>query len=815
MKIDTQIQSHYKIQNKLKEHIKDRINERMQKHINKIKNKNKIKIHTSNTMERENFNKLMNHVSDNPTQLTTDPNSIKDIYNNTALENFKNSSDYEEMWNIAIDKWTRNWNFYREHLTNSILEKFQLKNKRQKRQTKEDYIELTGKNINGSAIGPQDIFIEHYDCDAEEITNVKYYELNKISTCKFKPLDLDMTKTEVQLLSKAQAVEIKAYAVAGTIKERVEWCSQHTNYIRANRSSYYVSDTQRTKILDPDEVRNELARLNLLKNTEYRPTRYNISFNYIANPPLQKRIEDLQGRIQFHLDTPMVPPYGRIVYDYTNPTWIPSAIKNAQSNCLTGVRKQNRIDILDWTLEFKEVSLILNLDTEEISYMGTKLPCDLRKGECQPTPFTKATIVWEPQTHCQLFELIRFDAFMVKYQDRYWIETNAEWTTVQKPDIQEKIILNKTASIATRFEIYPIVEHECGSIQPLHKTEYDDIYIIYEYGFDMHTGQKVTRKKDNFDDEKFIKITPKEITSTLTRYEDEDNNQFYYGFVNENTHLNMKMDLYMSNIYSRISLQAIEFYSQICEQTRNLRQLTQTQVQKNTPLLGYILTGDRSIFVKQEGVNVMKMYKCAKKSSPLCVPQTRECYDKIPILYKNRVQYVHQLTRQTYHWAKKVPCSHSNFDQLISIDTEGASRYRLTPYPVKVETMLNTISPEEIVLDNMFSKASLIESGVYSKEQLVQERKRDLLHEYMRDREKPLQDAQSANAIKPLELEQIDLLQTYKNYEQSLKWLRDLYINGYNFQIDQPSVNWKEIFDGAWLKDQILTIFGWPWYILE
>ena len=43
----------------------------------------------------------------------------------------------------------------------------------------------------------------------------------------------------------------------------------------------------------------------------------------------------------------------------------------------------------------------------------------------------------------------------------------------------------------------------------------------------------------------------------------------------------------------------------------------------------------------------------------------------------------------------------------------------------------------------MFSKATLIESyRIYSKEQLVQERKRDLLHEYMRDREKPLQDAQ-------------------------------------------------------------------------
>ena len=110
---------------------------------------------------------------------------------------------------------------------------------------------------------------------------------------------------------------------------------------------------------------------------------------------------------------------------------------------------------------------------------------------------------------------------MVKYQDRYWIETNAEWTTVQKPDIQEKIKLNKTASIATRFEVYPIVEHECGSPQPIHKSEYDDIYIIFENGFDLHTGQKVTRKKDKFDDEKFIKIkTIKKchiITHTLRR----------------------------------------------------------------------------------------------------------------------------------------------------------------------------------------------------------------------------------------------------------------------------------------------------------
>ena len=47
----------------------------------------------------------------------------------------------------------------------------------------------------------------------------------------------------------------------------------------------------------------------------------------------------MQGRIQFDLDTPMAPPYGRRVYDYTNPMWIPNAIKNAQSNCMKGPRK--------------------------------------------------------------------------------------------------------------------------------------------------------------------------------------------------------------------------------------------------------------------------------------------------------------------------------------------------------------------------------------------------------------------------------------------------------------------------------------------
>ena len=115
----------------------------------------------------------------------------------------------------------------------------------------------------------------------------------------------------------------------------------------------------------------------------------------------------------------------------------------------------------------------------------------------------------------------------------------------------------------------------------------------------------------------------------------------------------------------------------------------------------------------------------------------------------------------------------------------------------------------------MFSKAIVIESGIYSKEQLVQERQRDLLQEYMRNREKQLREASSANAQKLFELEQLGHLETYKSFQKLLKWLKDLNINGYNFQIDQPSVNWKQIFESELLRGQIITLFGWPWYKIE
>ena len=128
MKRETKIQLEHRLNNSVKQRIKDRKNERMEVNIKKHQNENKTRnaknTNKSYPIDQEKFNNLMQHVFHNNTKFKTKPHYFPCNTKIEELEEFKNSSDYEAMWETAIDKWTRNWNFYREQLTDSILEKF-------------------------------------------------------------------------------------------------------------------------------------------------------------------------------------------------------------------------------------------------------------------------------------------------------------------------------------------------------------------------------------------------------------------------------------------------------------------------------------------------------------------------------------------------------------------------------------------------------------------------------------------------------------------------------------------------------------------
>ena len=65
---------------------------------------------------------------------------------------------------------------------------------------------------------------------------------------------------------------------------------------------------------------------------------------------------------------------------------------------------------------------------------------------------------------------------------------------------------------------------------------------------------------------------------------------------------------------------------------------------EKTSLAGYVLTGNRSMFPETDG-SLALPYSCPQVRSPLHT--FNQSYDKMPIFYKGRSQFIDPITRQT------------------------------------------------------------------------------------------------------------------------------------------------------------------------
>ena len=110
------------------------------------------------------------------------------------------------------------------------------------------------------------------------------------------------------------------------------------------------------------------------------------------------------------------------------------------------------------------------------------------------------------------------------------------------------------------------------------------------------------------------------------------------------------------------------------ERTQNLTNLMLAL--ENPRLAGYMLTGNRSMFLETDG-SVAWLYHCPKFLSPLHT--MNQCYDKIPILYRGQIQFVDPITRQTCPHATTQNCS-NRIKSLFQLDMDQEdSWYTLTP----------------------------------------------------------------------------------------------------------------------------------------
>ena len=163
-------------------------------------------------------------------------------------------------------------------------------------------------------------------------------------------------------------------------------------------------------------------------------------------------------------------------------------------------------------------------------------------------------------------------------------------------------------------------------------------------------------------------------------------NNTYFGAIHFDIHLDMKLDYTISRTFQEMSLSELETLHHLCdlERTQILQSLALAFLK--IPYAGYLISGNRSKFIKYKG-NILWYYTCTKKVSPLYVFEDIRCYKRIPIFYKNKVDFNDTLSRRTYFWNTAVPCGSEDSHNVVQLKPREDKYYLLTPYPTLMQPL--------------------------------------------------------------------------------------------------------------------------------
>ena len=204
-------------------------------------------------------------------------------------------------------------------------------------------------------------------------------------------------------------------------------------------------------------------------------------------------------------------------------------------------------------------------------------------------------------------------------------------------------------------------------------------------GFDMNTGRNLGREK-NGATKIFLYLGPQakndfgqlyahnpQLEGTQLQQADNPNS---YLDMDYEMHLGTKIDYLFFQSSRLLPATEIQLLQNQCEQERTQMLTNLMLALENPRLAGYMLTGNRSMFLETDG-SLFWLYHCRKVHSP---PHTmNQCYDKIPILYKGEIRFVDPITRQTYPDAVPQNCS-DRIKNLFQLDMDQEdSWYTLTP----------------------------------------------------------------------------------------------------------------------------------------
>ena len=256
---------------------------------------------------------------------------------------------------------------------------------------------------------------------------------------------------------------------------------------------------------------------------------------------------------------------------------------------------------------------------------------------------------------------------------------------------------------------------------------------------------------------------------------------------------------------------SLSIYKKLCDLDRNLKQTAFIFLTQKFLLVRYVITGQRHTFATLKSSNVFPLFQCKVVSSPLYVLEN-QCFERIPIYYQNKLQFVDQFTRKTFSCSIKAPCKSDKLDQHISLNADGGDTYRLIPYPIKAQSPVRNFTPDKI--KNRFTHVDFTaqQIGFYSQRDWTKYIDKMKLNQLVDDAAEKLEVKRAvyfADLAKQAQLQaQFSQLQIEYNND-----FNKLFINGGEFNLHP--LDWRDLIIGDYLKESLIGIFGYTWYVLK
>ena len=153
-------------------------------------------------------------------------------------------------------------------------------------------------------------------------------------------------------------------------------------------------------------------------------------------------------------------------------------------------------------------------------------------------------------------------------------------------------LIYKTQITQVFFELFPHGQTFCGKPEPPSTPQYSDLFVTYQKGLNMHTGQPNPQSIIN---EYF---SGKTILDSTTKHNvfPALNVSYNFAIIDNDVHINTKKEIFRS-----MTVQELDTLHSVCELERNQLFTILALSVPNPQLAGLFLTENRSNFLYVEG----------------------------------------------------------------------------------------------------------------------------------------------------------------------------------------------------------------------